>query len=379
VTESLEREIRDLRSLFWSDRDPDGRAFAPLADAYRRAGDLRQALELLKDGLDRHPAFSSGHVVSARVHFQGGLVHEATLAARRALELDEENVEALRTLGDALHASGDAEGAAEARARLRILDPGREDVGEAPAHGEEDPAADAVEEISSTADAPNEAPTAADAPEEAVVDVAALAPDTAETEEAEAAVVDVAALAPDTAETEEAEEAVVDIAALAPDTAETEEAEEAVVDIAALAPDARETEKAEPALADVVAFAPDEEASVDDDEPEDEPLYTRTMAELFVRQGLHERALDVYRRLLEDRPEDPDLITRIAELEADEAEEESEIQARQLADAGEGLHDVDTPFTWTQSEGPETDAGGPPIGEYFRRMLAWTPSERPSE
>jgi len=59
-------------------------------------------------------------------------------------------------------------------------------------------------------------------------------------------------------------------------------------------------------------------------------------------------------------------------------EEETEIQARQLADAGEGLHDVDTPFTWTEAEGPESESGGPEIGAYFRRMLAWTRSEPPS-
>ena len=95
MTESLEGEIRALRSLFWSDRDPDGRGFAPLADAYRRAGEAKQALELLGDGMDRHPDFTPGHVVAARLYVEQSLFTEAELAARRALDLDPENVDAL--------------------------------------------------------------------------------------------------------------------------------------------------------------------------------------------------------------------------------------------------------------------------------------------
>ena len=106
MTESLEGEIRTLRSLFWSDRDPDGRGFAPLADAYRRAGDTKQALELLGDGMDRHPDFTPGHVVAARLYVEQGLFTEAEIAARRALDLDPENVDALRSLVRALDEEG---------------------------------------------------------------------------------------------------------------------------------------------------------------------------------------------------------------------------------------------------------------------------------
>ncbi len=457
VTESPEREIRELRSLFWSDRDPDGRAFAPLADAYKRAGDLRQALELLKDGLDRHPGFSTGHVVSARVHFAGGLIEEAALAARRALELDGENVDALYTLAEALDANGDSAGAAEMRGRLKALDP---DLVAEPARPAEH--ADAAGERATAEPTLDIAALAPDEPEEAtategpVWDVSALAPDEPE----EAAVLDIGALAPDeevvpggaapgweaagdegSTAAEALEESVWDIDALAPEEAveeagpevesvwdvdalapeEPEEApavaarppEEPAWDMKALAPGEPEEESAtdsadEPAW-DVDALAPAEavEEAVPEEEsawdlegfasepPEGEPdegtealfaddgetMYTRTMAELFVRQGLDDRALDVYRHLLEEDPRDPDLIDRIARLEAGsgaerEEEEESEIQARHLAASGEGGHDVDTPFTWTEDEGPEGRSAGPPIGEYFRRMLAWAPSER---
>ena len=50
MTEALEQEIRTLRALQSSERDPEGRVFAPLADAYRRAGRIPEAVQLLNEG-----------------------------------------------------------------------------------------------------------------------------------------------------------------------------------------------------------------------------------------------------------------------------------------------------------------------------------------
>jgi tetratricopeptide (TPR) repeat protein len=47
------------------------------------------------------------------------------------------------------------------------------------------------------------------------------------------------------------------------------------------------------------------------------PFVTETMAELYVRQGLREEALDIYRQLLAKR-DDPALRARVAELEAEQ-------------------------------------------------------------
>ncbi len=362
MTESLEREIRDLRSLFWSERDPDGRGFAPLADAYRRAGDFRQAIELLSDGLDRLPRFATGHVVSARVHLEAGLLEEAELAARKALELDADNVWALRTLGDALAGMGDEARAAEARARLHALDP-------------LDPV-DAPPGPEATAEAEK-------APPERVLDIGALAPE--EREAAPEPVVDIGTLAPE--EREAAPEPVVDIGTLAP--GEREAASEPVVDIGTLAPG--EPEVAPEPVVDIGRLAPDEpleEPGWDaGQEAPGEPIHTRTIAELYVRQGLTERAIDVYRHLVGARPDDAELRARLVELEAaldseeapagEEAEEEAEVHARYLASAGERGASVETPFAWTEEDasGEEAQSDAPPISRYFERMLSWAPPE----
>ena len=67
MSESLDQEIRTLRARFWSSQDPEGRAFAPLAEAYRQLGELDEATALVRDGLDRLPDFATGHLVASRV------------------------------------------------------------------------------------------------------------------------------------------------------------------------------------------------------------------------------------------------------------------------------------------------------------------------
>jgi tetratricopeptide (TPR) repeat protein len=52
------------------------------------------------------------------------------------------------------------------------------------------------------------------------------------------------------------------------------------------------------------------------DEPGDAELATRTMADLYARQGFHDRAAEVYRRLLREGGEDPELRQRLEECEA---------------------------------------------------------------
>jgi len=351
LTESLDQEIKALLSLHGSPRDPEGRSFAPLADAYRRAGDFRRALELLREGLERHPGFVPGHIVASRLYLETGLLEEAEISARRAVELDEENTMAWGLLAGALEARGALAQARDARARLAEL----ESVGAA-----EEPQPEPVLEMADLA--PEETGGSPEA--EAVLDIAELAPDEAEAE-AEP-VVDVAALAPEETGAPPEAEAVLDIAELAPDEAE------AVVDVAALAPEG------EPAAEDLPS----------DELPEGEPLVTRTIAELYARQGLTERALDVYRQLLQLTPGDPELRRRVAELEGTagaetpEPEEEApEMDHAWTTAAAEKAHDVETPFAWTAPAEPEdAPPPGPSAASYFGRMLAWEPgAERSGE
>ncbi len=119
----LEAQIRILQEHYWSDADPDGRGFVSLADAYRRMGKHREALRILRDGLSRHPDYASGHVVRGWVHLEEGDSEDAETAFRAALEVDAENVAALRGLGDLLLERGMLEEALAAFQELIRLDP----------------------------------------------------------------------------------------------------------------------------------------------------------------------------------------------------------------------------------------------------------------
>ena len=109
MSDSVDQEIRTLQSLFRSERDPDGLAFAPLAEALLRRGDVREAMDVLSDGTSQHPDFSTGHVTAARLYLEQGLAVEAERSARRVLELDSENIVALSILGTILYERGDPE------------------------------------------------------------------------------------------------------------------------------------------------------------------------------------------------------------------------------------------------------------------------------
>ncbi|MGE0354100.1 MAG: tetratricopeptide repeat protein [Gemmatimonadales bacterium] len=80
--------------------NPQGRTFAPLAEAYRKAGDLPRALELLSYGLELHPDYLSASVVLGRCHMDLGDLPQAETAFRRVLDLDRENVIAIKALAE---------------------------------------------------------------------------------------------------------------------------------------------------------------------------------------------------------------------------------------------------------------------------------------
>jgi tetratricopeptide (TPR) repeat protein len=489
VSDSMDQEIRTLQSLFWSASDLDGLAFAPLADAFLRKGDVKEALDLLTDGTSRHPEYATGHVVATRLYLQQGMHSEAEFVARRVLELDPENIEALSSLTTVLEDRGDAE-ASGFRSSLIGLDPdadearGLADVAEpddtAAASAEDsvselepfaaagevdateggigdaaaeigvetldvedlpleatsdawaDPEADTVELKALTPDAldrtsdaddeeevfdlgafaaseqaeaePASEPDAVDLsalapdpePESEAMDLAALAPDEESEPEAEMELMDLGALAPDAEPEPEVE--VMDLGALAPDP--EPEAELEVMDLGALAPD-KEAEPEVEAM-DLGALAPDDvldlselaPTAAPEGDPEmdaNEPIYTRTLAELYVRQGFLDQALDVFRNLLAAEPGATDIETRIAELEGQTgappppvpepdapAEEEVERLARDLAEGGKDAHEVDTPFAWMEEEASvesEPAQDGPDVGNYFDDLLAWEKRE----
>ncbi len=91
-------EIAKLESL-WRE-NPQGLTFAPLAEAYRKMKEPQRALDVLAEGLARRPDYIPASIVLGRCHLDLGDDAAAETAFSRVLELDGENVIALKALAE---------------------------------------------------------------------------------------------------------------------------------------------------------------------------------------------------------------------------------------------------------------------------------------
>jgi tetratricopeptide (TPR) repeat protein len=80
--------------------NPQGLTFAPLAEVHRKNGDTARALDLLRPGLELHPDYIPASIVLGRCHLDLGDLPAAETAFTHVLELDNENVIALKALAD---------------------------------------------------------------------------------------------------------------------------------------------------------------------------------------------------------------------------------------------------------------------------------------
>jgi len=153
--------------------NPQGLTFAPLAEVHRKNGDIPRALELLRLGLTLHPDYIPASIVLGRCHLDLGELPAADAAFRHVLELDGENVIALKALADIAERESRLDDAAgllstllsvdrsndEARAQL-----GRVEAARAQAGGAEEGTIGAAAEESAPAEAAvAEAPAATEA------------------------------------------------------------------------------------------------------------------------------------------------------------------------------------------------------------------------
>lgn len=104
------------------------RFFAPLANEYRKAGDLDAAIDLCRMHLEEQPGHLSGHIVFGQALFESARTAEAKTIFEAALTLDPENLIALRHLGDIAKNGGDVPAATHWYNRVLEADPRNEEV-----------------------------------------------------------------------------------------------------------------------------------------------------------------------------------------------------------------------------------------------------------
>ncbi len=97
--------------------------FAALADAYRKSGNLDLGLEYVRGGLEMRPDYASGHIVLGRCLLDKKDDDAAGQAFEQVLELDAENIIALKSLSDIAHRRGETDQERRWLTRLLEVDP----------------------------------------------------------------------------------------------------------------------------------------------------------------------------------------------------------------------------------------------------------------
>ncbi|MEK7401037.1 MAG: tetratricopeptide repeat protein [Gemmatimonadota bacterium] len=117
--------IDELRKKF---EENPRRYFAPLANEYRKAGEIEQAIAICREYLPQQPGHMSGHIVFGQALFEAKQLDEAKTVFETALSLDPENLIALKHLGDITLAAGDKEAAKGWFKRVLDADPRNEET-----------------------------------------------------------------------------------------------------------------------------------------------------------------------------------------------------------------------------------------------------------
>ena len=110
--------------------NPKGTVFAPYAEVLRKHGDYPLAKEILRSGLELHPDHIPGNIVLGRCCLDLGEEGPAEAAFVHVLDLDSENVIALKALADITERQGRLMEAASWLGRLITVDPSNDEARE---------------------------------------------------------------------------------------------------------------------------------------------------------------------------------------------------------------------------------------------------------
>jgi len=117
----LNEEFRQLIERF--EEAPESRLFAPVADMYRKRGEVDRAVEICNSGLELYPDYISARVILGKCFYDKGGSERAKTEFERVLDLDSENMVALKFLGDIFLAEDKRDKAVDYYRQLLEIDP----------------------------------------------------------------------------------------------------------------------------------------------------------------------------------------------------------------------------------------------------------------
>jgi len=330
---------------FWTDiqryedmlvADANSYCFAPLSELYRKLGLLDDAISVAQKGCALHPDYPGGFLALGTACYDKGLTAEARQALERVTSLNPGHLQALKLLGQLYVEQGEIVLARRVLGQALHQDP--DDL-------------ECTLLLSSLA-----SPAAGTEPEEEVLEELEVIEDLEELlEEAPGSgpAAPAARFASDAAEIEELEEVADQAPSVSFDQGDDYWAIEAPEEPAApgmsrpapIAPQA-----GQPALAAAPpAAAKKAEQPPSDKQATPDPLTTATLAELYVSQGFVDKALNIYRELMNAHPSNQQYRLRCAELV-----EMKELQQQVQHPAPPAATET-APAAQVKSQGPQDD------------------------
>lgn len=119
-------KIEELR--FKIKTDPKSRHFFPLAEELRKVGQLDEAEKILREGVEKHPAYLSGWISLGRLLKDTGKLREAVEVFQKGMTIDPGNLVAARLSAECYLALGEKVEAIKKFKLVNALMPGDEDI-----------------------------------------------------------------------------------------------------------------------------------------------------------------------------------------------------------------------------------------------------------
>ena len=105
-------------------RDPASLAFAQLADLYRKAGRMQDAVAVCRQGLTRYPQYTTARLILAKTWLSEERFDDAAAEIRAVLEHNPKDVQCLRLAAEVERRRGNVDGAADHLEWVVKLEPG---------------------------------------------------------------------------------------------------------------------------------------------------------------------------------------------------------------------------------------------------------------
>jgi tetratricopeptide (TPR) repeat protein len=122
----VSQEIERLKEKV--DKDPNSKLFVPLAEEYKKAGMLDEAIGALMKGLERLPSYMSARVSLGKIYLEKGLLSEAGAEFEKVVNAIPDNLYAHKKLAEIYRALSEREKAVEEFRKVLKLNPTDEDA-----------------------------------------------------------------------------------------------------------------------------------------------------------------------------------------------------------------------------------------------------------